>query len=260
MATVATPCHPIQNKMLNDELYMSRSPSASSVVFVACITSILTSTLTVLLLFRLNLLPGFMSVAVPSVLGMSERDARAALQAKGFGVTLAKPKSAPSARPGTVVEQVPAAGASVSKNSVVTIALAGGSVQVPQLVGLSVAEATMVIEQSGFQMQMGDPIGHPKIEKGKVALQVPKAGSNYSTGRTITLSLSDGPSLAKVPKLVGMQLRMAKRTIVDAGFRVGKISWSYDENRRVFAVIDQDPASGAGAQPNSEINLVVNEE
>ena len=62
-------------------------------------------------------------VTIPSVIGMPEADAQAALEQAGFNVTLEVTTS--TQPPGTVVYQTPAAGTSASQTTVVTITVAG---------------------------------------------------------------------------------------------------------------------------------------
>src|SRR6186713_2800084 len=100
-----------------------------ALVIVVVLLSIVTSIATVLGIERLRLLAPAThqpaaKVGVPSLKGLSEEDARHNLQALGLIFLVGERKAAAGAKPGTVVEQAPAAGQQVEARASVTIALA----------------------------------------------------------------------------------------------------------------------------------------
>ena len=244
---------------LVDDFSNKRSPGLFRLVFVTVIVSTLTSTLAFFVLLRSDLYTALTSVDVPSLIGMSESDARLRLQKEGLGMILAEPKADSSARAGSVIEQTPKAKSAVPEHANVTVVLAQEPLEVPSVVGLTLAEATRAIEQNGFQLQMGEAVVHPEIQKGNVATQLPQAGSSCTSGCTITLAMSNGSELRKVPKLVGLKLRKAKKAILEAGFQVGDIRWSSKRKRPRFVVLKQNPEKDQEAEPKTKIDLAVNE-
>ena len=239
---------------------MSDSHSNASTFLIAFFTSLVTAVITVVIVLRLDLVPAGGSVTVPDLTGSTKISAQATLEAKGLTLLVGGNQASRYATPGTVVSQNPLPATKVSKGSVVTVMLAGEAPTVPDVTGRSTAEATLLIEQAGFKIIVGQPAPHASVPQGKVASQVPAAGTSYEKGRSVTVMPSSGPATVKVPKFVGMPINRAKRAIVDAGFKVGPIRWTYNEDWAPYMVLKQDPAEGADANPGSAIDLVVNED
>jgi serine/threonine-protein kinase len=133
-------------------------------------------------------------------------------------------------------------------------------VLVPDLTGLSKTEAMLLIEQSKLKLVFGEPVNHDEIAKGKIASQVPAAGTRYEPGRTIIVKPSDGPAAIEVPKLTGLLLKKAKHQIKNAGFKLGEIKWAYNDDLGPFLVLKQTPGANEKAKPGTKIDLIVNEE
>ena len=130
--------------------------------------------------------------------------------------------------------------------------------RVPDLEGRTLVEATLILEQAGFRLQAGDEVEHETIPAGRVAQQVPVAGSDYGIGRTITVMRSTGPNLSPVPKVVGLSKRRAEKAIVGAGFKLGQIRWRLDDDLRPFVVLQQTPTESEKARPGSTVDIWVN--
>lgn len=88
---------------------------------------------------------------------------------------------------------------------------------VPDVAGMTVQEATDVLSEAGFATAVGDPITSA-VEEGKVAGTDPAAGTNVTTGNTITIRPSDGAGKS-VPNVVGQSPSKAKSALEGAGFR-----------------------------------------
>jgi serine/threonine-protein kinase len=212
---------------------------------IAFFTSVVTAVITVVIVLRLDLVAAGGDVTVPDLTGSTKISAQATLEAKGLTLLVGGHKASRYATPGTVVSQNPLPGTKTNSGGMVTVVLAGEAPTVPDVTGRSTAEATLLIEQAGFKIVVG---------------QVPAAGTSYEKGRSVTVMPSDGPAAVKVPKFVGMPVNRAKQAIVDAGFKVGQIRWSYNEDWAPYMVLNQEPAEGASAAPGSAIDLVVNED
>ncbi|MBW1810513.1 MAG: PASTA domain-containing protein [Deltaproteobacteria bacterium] len=239
---------------------MKDGPSIAGVILTAIITSIITAAVTVLVMSKLDLISGGDMVTVPNVVGLNQNDAGMNLQSQGLTLIIGGRKPSRSSPIGTVLSQTPHPGSQAKRGSSLTVTLAGEAPSVPDLKGRTIAEATVLLEQAGFKIQVGEPVPHETIPKGKIAAQVPSAGTNYEPGRSIVIKPSDGPGTIPVPKLTGMFLRKAKQLIQDKGFKVGQIKWSYSEDWDAFMVLNQTPAAGEKAKPGSAIDLVANEE
>jgi serine/threonine-protein kinase len=127
---------------------------------------------------------------VPDVVGKTEDDARAALEGAGFRVTVAR-KEDPVAKPGTVLAQNPAKGATVASGSPVTITVAvePSQVDVPDVVGSTQNKATESLSGDGLKVVVENtPVDSPDTD-GVVQSQTPGAGTKVDRGSTVTITV-----------------------------------------------------------------------
>ena len=135
---------------------------------------------------------GAAPVAVPSVVGQQEGTAAAALQAKGFNVSV---KSDPtSTQPsGTVVSQNPSGG-TAPPGSTVTITVSGGAVPVPSVIGDSQQTASQILTTAGFAVSVQPGSGPAQYANGTVFSQQPAATGTAAKGSTVTIFVQNGAS------------------------------------------------------------------
>ncbi|MDR1775878.1 MAG: PASTA domain-containing protein [Actinomycetes bacterium] len=130
------------------------------------------------------------TATVPDVSGLTEKAARKALDAAGFKVsTIDSPSE--TVKSGMVITQSPAAGAAVSPKSTVVIVLSSGApadpttVDVPEVVGLPVADATQTLQNLGLVVKLT-----PDGAAGNVTEQVPAQGSTVPKGSVVILTVA----------------------------------------------------------------------
>jgi beta-lactam-binding protein with PASTA domain len=83
---------------------------------------------------------------------------------------------------------------SVSASVVTYMALRGRTVQVPNLIGKTEAEAESLLEDLGLRMQIRGRAHHDKIPEKAVSDQSPAPGTTVKTGQLVRVSLSLGAS------------------------------------------------------------------
>jgi beta-lactam-binding protein with PASTA domain/predicted Ser/Thr protein kinase len=208
------------------------------------------------------------STEVPSVTGNQLNVAIALLQQDGFTVGEVK-RVEREAPPNTVLEQDPAASppgdqASLdcsfltffcSKPAVqLTVSSGPGSGKVPATAGLSEEEAREKLEAAGFEAGV-EPANSASVEAGLVIHSDPSGGSTVTNGSTVTLVVSRGPKLTKVPVLVGTQRRVAVQQIRGRGL-VPSVS-EEESSSPAGEVISQAPSAGEELEPGSSVAIVV---
>jgi serine/threonine-protein kinase len=205
---------------------------------------------------------GTTTVEVPSVLGMQPDQARELLKGRGLLFTLSAERENTSYAAGTVAEQNPLPGSQVQAGSNVQAAVARGGKQVPvpSLVGLKKDEALRQLVAAGFVAGPEKEAPSETVPVGVVVDTQPAPGSPLKPQSQVTLVMSAGPSTKPLPKLVGMRVRAAKELIEQQGFKVGKIRYTYDNQRDGSIVLDQKPSAGAPAAAGTVVDLVVNED
>ncbi|MDQ6796948.1 MAG: PASTA domain-containing protein [Actinomycetota bacterium] len=118
---------------------------------------------------------------VPNVAGQSFAAASAALAQVGLEAVKADDFS-DSVPAGQVAGTNPAIGASVDRGSTVTVVVSQGQPTVPDLKGLSVAEATAKLQAAG--LEKGGVYGPPG---GRVFLTTPGSGTKVKRGASVSL-------------------------------------------------------------------------
>ncbi len=127
--------------------------------------------------------------AVPSIDFMTIADATAALEGAGFTVGTVTPGYSPNALVGAVVGSDPKAGTRVAAGTVIDIVVSNGKISIPDVVGMSVSQATGLLQGSSLQLDVtvipdttcgGQTIGSQSI-KGE-APQHSKISIVYCTG------------------------------------------------------------------------------
>ena len=157
---------------------------------------------------------------------------------------------------GKVVSTDPAAGASVKRATPVTILVSKGPapVDVPPIIGTIATDAAATLATLGLTMEKTEEVFDDSIA-GTVLSSDPVPGTTVPKGTVIKVKLSKGPVLIEVPKVVGMDVATATKTLQDAGFEVKSV------DRLTVVVLNkvysQNPAGGSKAPKGSVITLEI---
>ncbi|MFO7179395.1 MAG: PASTA domain-containing protein [Pseudomonadota bacterium] len=230
---------------------------ASTVILVAFLTSVLTTTGTVFVIERLGVFQTEQQASVPNVRGLSEGDARANLEAAGLVPIIGPREVSAEAKPGTVLRQSVPAGQNLPRGHQVTLTLAEAPPKVPNLAGLTLAEARVALEREGYKLETDDPVPNAEVPAGKVVKQVPSADTPHEKGRTVVVQVSSGPAEVEVPKLSGLALNKAKEELEKLGLKAAVV-WVSRAETATYAVLGQKPLAGEKLAPGSEVELTVN--
>jgi serine/threonine-protein kinase len=124
-------------------------------------------------------------VEVPDVTGESEENARSALEGAGLRVGEVT-EEASGEEPGTVIEQSPAAGEEVDRDSAVDLTVAA-PVAIPDVVDLTEDEARTELENAGFEVRVRDQEVTDPEQDGVVLDQTPAADEERRQGSRVTI-------------------------------------------------------------------------
>lgn len=199
---------------------------------------------------------------VPNLTGMSATAARGVLLVSGLRAGRVE-QVASSARPGTVVEQSPAAGARVPRGTAVSIALASesgsgsqaGAKQVPYLGGLSLSEAEMLLEREGFGLGAVDSAASSEAP-GLVTAQQPAGYTEARPGTRVAVTLSRREQGVRVPNLAGMPVTRAGSVLREAGLRMGGVDTAAARGDPSL-VLRQSVAAGQTVAPGTAVGVTV---
>jgi len=205
---------------------------------------------------------------VPSVTGNQLGVAITLLEQDGFAVgeVIRVEREAPT---NEVLEQDPAASPPADQASLdcafltffcskpevtLTVSAGPGQATVPSTAGQSEEEATRALEDAGFKVAV-ERVNSETVAPGSVAYSDPRGGNTATKGSTVTLFVSRGPKLTKVPVVVGSQREVAVQRLRAAGLEP---SIAEEENSAPQGqVIAQAPDAGSKVEPGSTVAIVV---
>jgi serine/threonine-protein kinase len=192
---------------------------------------------------------------VPEVVGTPVDDALAALRHVGFVNLPVVDDYRSDVEPGTVVSVTPPAFSDASKTDPVSVSVARDPhVTVPNVVGTDQATATGSLQQLGLVVAVKSG-SSGTVPAGNVISASPGADRVLVRGATVTLTVSTGPKLVKVPYVVGSSSDDARSELEDAGFAVA-IATTPVANSQVGDVVAENPAGGQ-APEGSTVTITV---
>jgi len=237
----------------------SRGPGYGAVVLVSVLTSALVSGAFVFAMVEgWRLLP---DEEVPELVGLSGDAARGMLDARGLRFVHRGERYDDVIEEGLIVEQQPGPGSLVPSGSEVTVLLSRGpdTVEVPSVLGLSIAPATAQLTNAGLRVAT-EVREAGTGEAGTVSSTSPSAGEHVARDTEVFLAVVPERHLVVVPDLTGVSTRVARETIAAAGLVLGTTRHGFDEVRSPFTVLRQLPAPGTEVEPGTAIEITVNEE
>jgi beta-lactam-binding protein with PASTA domain len=161
-----------------------------------------------------------------------------------------------SADAGVVLDQSPEPGAEAEKGSKVDLTIEAVSVEVPELVGMPITEASDALVAAGLETGEIAKEKRTGQKGGTVLQQTPAAGERVLPGTPVALTVVD--EVIVVASLVGQTSAEAGKTLSGQGLRVGRIT-----ERRTGGspgvVLSQTPAANVRVAPGTKVNLVVEE-
>jgi beta-lactam-binding protein with PASTA domain len=159
---------------------------------------------------------------------------------------------------GVIISQKPEPGELIRSGGVVRVVLSSGKpmVQVPQLAGLELVQATDLLESAGLFVE--DVVSkHDTLAEDLAIGTEPVAGTTVEKGSKVKLFVSLGPDFVEVPKVTGRKLSTASKIIREKGFAVGDITYKVTGEYYQGTVMQQTPKAGDMAPGGSSIDLVV---
>ena len=134
---------------------------------------------------------GSAMVSVPDVTGKTQAEARTAIEGAGLTVGNVTSEDAAGVDSGDVVRTDPVSGTSVQRKSSVSIVVASGNVAVPDVNGMTQAEATSAHQGSDLSVVVSDQrqTTTDQSKDGTVASTNPGAGSVVASGTSVTVTL-----------------------------------------------------------------------
>lgn len=165
----------------------------------------------------------------------------------------------PSKQPGEVLRQTPAAGMTVKKGKTVSLIVNGEAEQVvvEDVKGYKQQDAYDALKALNLSPKI-QAVADDDTAVGYVVKTDPAAGSTVSTGTTVTIYVSSGPSTesAVIPNIVGYQYSAAKEELEAAGFVV-TAEYDDESDKDENTVLSVSPNEGEKAKKGSVVTVTV---
>ena len=165
----------------------------------------------------------------------------------------------PSKQPGEVLRQNPVASMPVKKGKTVLLTVNGEAEQVvvEDVKGYKQQDAYDALKALNLSPKI-QAVADDDTAVGYVVKTDPAAGSTVSTGTTVTIYVSSGPSTesAVIPNIVGYQYSTAKEELEAAGFVV-TAEYDDESDKDENTVLSVSPNEGEKAKKGSVVTVTV---
>ncbi|MBV2355601.1 Stk1 family PASTA domain-containing Ser/Thr kinase [Streptomyces sp. J2-1] len=133
----------------------------------------------------------------------------------------------------------------------------GQFTKVPPVLGRSEEQARARLADTGLGVRQTRREFSDTAARGTVISTDPAAGARIRGNGSVTLVVSRGPEIVKVPDLGGLALTEARQRLKAAGFEPGMVSREFSDDVDRDQVIGTDPAAGTERHAGSAIALKV---
>lgn len=125
--------------------------------------------------------------------------------------------------------------------------------KVPAVVGLSFDQASDVLEEKGFDVEIQDSVYIDTAARLSVIRQSPEADATVKANRTIYLTINRAvPPLTTVPNMVGFSFRSAEMMLNSLGLKLGDTTYKPDIAKN--SVLEQ-LHEGKPIAPNTKVPM-----
>ena len=161
---------------------------------------------------------------------------------------------------GLICGQVPEVNAELKKGDTVTLYLSQGAGVMPEVIGMSMEEASNTLSAFGITLNTAE-VFHDTVPAGQVASQSIAEGEAIGYGMELLLEISKGVEMLTVPEVTGLSESDAVERLTEEGFKKEKIQISYEYNNDIASgiVISQDIAADSQTEKGNVIHLVVSQ-
>lgn len=194
---------------------------------------------------------------VPKLRGMTEDEAQDAIAAAHLRYGTTTEKWSDTVPAGIVIGSSPKPGTTLRPDTAVDLVVSKGPqpVKLRNWVGQSAADARAWLKDKGLKVKVTDEVYNDDVPDGGVISMDPPGGTTVHRGDTVSLVVSLGPELIKVPSVRGMGVEAATEQLEDLGFDVD--TRSADNSLGLGFVWSQDPEAGEKIPKGSTITLTL---
>lgn len=180
-------------------------------------------------------------VKVPELVGLTEDEAQGRLERLGLEYTVRSGVTHHLAPEGAVLAQDPLPGQYARPGAPIYVSLSRGPELhiLPDVSGLSERQAVIVLERLGYEVVV-ERRTHA-LEGGKAVETRPERGTELAVPAEVTLVVSEGGPVVRVPDLVGRHVDDAQGALSAAGLELGAITYDPQALEAPGRIVGQYP-------------------
>ena len=130
-------------------------------------------------------------------------------------------------------------------------------ISVPDITGISIADAKAKLAQIGLKLGQQDTRPSATVPQGTIIEQSPIKDEQLPKGGSVDVIISGGSGSIKVPDLTNYPtINDVRDALIEAGLNLGAVTY-VDSDLPKDTVISQDPAAGYNLAPGQRVNVQV---
>ena len=133
----------------------------------------------------------------------------------------------------------------------------GNEVQVPLIIGQDYEVARKTCKDMKLYVEQSDLIHDEDIEKGKILSQNPNPGIMTKKYRTVSVIVSNGPEMVRIPYLDNLSIIEAKLKLENAGLSLGEKVFRYSDEVAKGNVIYSQPMADELIPKKSNVKIII---
>jgi serine/threonine-protein kinase len=195
-------------------------------------------------------------ITVPSLAGMTQKEATAALTELALKTEIGEEVFSEDVPVGKVISSTPGGGGKVSKDGVVKLNISKGKerIIIPSLVGTTPDVAIQKLAEIGLKIGETSEIFSAAAEKGFVVATEPKLSTEVKRNSIVNIFVSKGVEQVSLISFSGKGGEEAINELTNAGFDVAP-AYKFSDTVLPGLVISQDPESAAAINKGSKVIL-----
>lgn len=198
---------------------------------------------------------------LPDVTNLSLKEAGEILQKENLSLKVLAEEYNPSKPPGTILSQSPGPRAKVKMGRIVKVVVSKGEkiVQVPNLKGVSLRQAQLMLSEEGLEVGEINWIPSDSLPENVVVGSSPAFGLSVPLGMSVNLKVSLGvsPDTVMMPNLVGKSLEEVKNILKELSLEIGEIKYEVKKKHLPWTILEQFPEAGTKIPTGSDVELTV---
>ncbi len=160
-------------------------------------------------------------VTVPKLTGMTEKQAKKALEEEGLVFVKGSDQASDTVKAGQFVSSSPSPGSTVSKGEKITVHFSSGNseITVPDVTGISLDQAKRKLDRAGLKVGKITNSSGNSATSGTVVSTSPEAGESVEEGSSVDIKVSGGGD-SDIPNVSNLSAEEAQKKLENAGYKV----------------------------------------